>query len=141
MIQRRLCGCACLSLCAFQIEIYPGKFFGTFRNGETDSWYTSLILLPEEVEVEPGDVVMVESCADMRNYCTVSNPKPSQKAGSKADCRSVLVSKPTYTFTVDIRRPSFSFRRPFKSFAPIVVSFEEQAPVLCGATRKYSERR
>ncbi|KAL8452737.1 hypothetical protein Emed_001301 [Eimeria media] len=32
------------------IEIYPGQFFGTFRNGETDSWYTSLVLLPEEAE-------------------------------------------------------------------------------------------
>lgn len=132
-----------LAPCCFssflQIEIYPGQFFGTFRNGETDSWYTSLVLLPEEVDVELGDEIIVESCADMRNYSRVCNPKHPQKAGSRAD--SVLVSKPTYTFSITIRRPSFSFRRPFKSFAPIVVSFEEQAPVLCGVTRKYADKR
>lgn len=126
---------------AFQIEIYPGQFFGTFRNGETDSWYTSLVLLPEEANVEPGDVVTVESCADMRNYSVVCNSKQPQKTASKAESGAFLVSKPTYTFTVAIRRPSVSCRKPFKSFEPIVVSFEEQAPVLCGVTRKYADKR
>ncbi|KAL8433266.1 hypothetical protein ACSSS7_004051 [Eimeria intestinalis] len=128
-------------LAVIKIEIYPGQFFGTFRNGETDSWYTSLVLLPEEVNVEPGDIITIETCADLRNYSLVGSGKPSQKAGSRLDSRPVQVSKPTYTFTVVVHRPSFSNRRPFKSFDPIVVSFEEQAPVLCGATRKYAERR
>ncbi|KAL8447024.1 hypothetical protein Emag_004496 [Eimeria magna] len=128
-------------LAVIKIEIYPGQFFGTFRNGETDSWYTSLVLLPEEVKVEAGDIVTLETCADLRNYSIVGSAKPSQKAGLKLESRPVQVSKPTYTFAVVIRRPSFSNRRPFKSFDPIVVSFEEQAPVLCGATRKYAERR
>ncbi|KAL8274714.1 hypothetical protein Esti_001429 [Eimeria stiedai] len=128
-------------LAVIKIEIYPGQFFGTFRNGETDSWYTSLVLLPEEVNVEPGDRVTLETCADLRNYSVVGSAKQSQKAGSKLESRPVQVSKPTYTFAVVVHRPSFSARRPFKSFAPIVVSFEEQAPVLCGATRKYAERR
>lgn len=116
-------------------------FFGTFRNGETDSWYTSLVLLPEEVKVEPGDTISVESCADMRNYSKVCSAKQPQKSGSKTESSSVLVSKPTYSFTVSVYKPSFSFRRPFKSFPPIVVPFEEQAPVLCGATRRYADKR
>ncbi|CDJ64116.1 hypothetical protein, conserved [Eimeria necatrix] len=128
-------------LTVIKIEIYPGTFFGTFRNGETDSWYTSLVLLPEEVKVEPGDVVSVESCSDMRNYCKVSSPKSPLKAGSKTDMGFVLVSKPTYSFTVSIYRPSFSFRRAYRSFPQIVVPFEEQAPVLYGATRKYADKR
>lgn len=134
-------GCMAGLLAVIKIEIYPGVFFGTFRNGETDSWYTSLVLLPEEVKVEPGDTICVESCADMRNYSKVRSSKQPQKSGSKTDSRPVLVSKPTYSFTVTVFKPSFSFRRPFKSFSPIIVPFEEQAPVLCGATRRYADKR
>ncbi|CDI82663.1 Conserved Plasmodium protein, related [Eimeria praecox] len=134
-------GCMAGLLAVIKIEIYPGMFFGTFRNGETDSWYTSLVLLPEEVQVEPGDTISVESCADMRNYSKVRSAKQPQKSGSKMDSSPVLVSKPTYSFTVTVYKPSFSFRRPFKSFPPIVIPFEEQAPVLCGATRRYADKR
>ncbi|KAL8425104.1 hypothetical protein Efla_001493 [Eimeria flavescens] len=134
-------GCMAGLLAVIKIEIFPGQYFGTFRNGETDSWYTSLVLLPEEVDVEAGDTVKLESFADLRNYSSVGPPKQMQKSGAKTEASSLLVSKPTYTFTVSIFRPSFSLRKPLKSFAPIVVSFEEQAPVLCGATRKYAERR
>ncbi|XP_026189738.1 uncharacterized protein LOC34618912 [Cyclospora cayetanensis] len=127
-------------LVVIKIEIYPGQFFGTFRNGETDSWYTSLVLLPEEIEVETGDNITVETLANMRNYSRVSGSKQSQKTAGKAET-SILVSKPTYTFTISVFRPSFSCRKPLKAFKPIVVSFEEQAPVLSGATRKYADKR
>lgn len=58
------------------MEIFPGHYFGTFRCGETDSWYTSIILLPEEVWVHEGDIVEVHTRSDMRNYQTATIATP-----------------------------------------------------------------
>ncbi|PHJ24121.1 hypothetical protein CSUI_002012 [Cystoisospora suis] len=59
-------------LACIRVEIFPGHYFGTFRCGETDSWYTSIILLPEEVWVCEGDIVEVYTRSDMRNYQTAT---------------------------------------------------------------------
>ncbi|PHJ25533.1 hypothetical protein CSUI_000609, partial [Cystoisospora suis] len=55
-------------LSALDVEIRPGKHFGTVYEGQCDSWYTNVILIGKEIAVLPGDKIVLFTVADLKNY-------------------------------------------------------------------------
>ncbi|KAF8822009.1 hypothetical protein IE077_000120 [Cardiosporidium cionae] len=123
-------------LCGIDVEIHPNVFFGTRYVGQTNSWYTTLILLPEEIQVETRDIVYVKCMADLQNYDEIDMPRRFSKSSLPP---TLCISRPTYQFEVTVKRQRVSTsvapttNRPIsykiiKHFQPIKIPFAEQAP-------------
>uniref|UniRef100_A0A3B0MM74 Uncharacterized protein n=1 Tax=Theileria annulata TaxID=5874 RepID=A0A3B0MM74_THEAN len=80
-------------LVGIDVEIRPGEHFGT-RYGQCESWYTNFLLLDKEYTVFKGDLVLVNSIANLTNY-------------TKANCDNgkIQVSRPSYSFKIYILSP------------------------------------
>ncbi|CBZ54494.1 conserved hypothetical protein [Neospora caninum Liverpool] len=60
----KLCG---LLLCN-EVEVLKGVSIDNRESSAASHWYTNVALLKREIRVRKGDVIVVHSCADLRNY-------------------------------------------------------------------------
>ncbi|CAA9988494.1 conserved Plasmodium protein, unknown function [Plasmodium knowlesi strain H] len=83
-IQRN--GPFCGFLITIDVEIRKGEHFGT-KYGTCDSWYTNIVLLKDEINVNKDDLVISKTYTNLLNYNE-----------NIIDRKVVLVSRPSYTF-------------------------------------------
>ncbi|SBT36303.1 conserved Plasmodium protein, unknown function [Plasmodium ovale wallikeri] len=76
----------CGFLITIDVEIRKGEHFGT-KYGTCDSWYTNIVLLKEEINVEKYDLIINKTYTNLLNYNE-----------NIIDRKTVLVSRPSYTF-------------------------------------------
>ncbi|EUD67315.1 hypothetical protein C922_02465 [Plasmodium inui San Antonio 1] len=76
----------CGFLITIDVEIRKGEHFGT-KYGTCDSWYTNIVLLKDEINVNENDLVVSKTYTNLLNYNEHS-----------IDRKTVLVSRPSYTF-------------------------------------------
>ncbi|GAW81233.1 hypothetical protein, conserved [Plasmodium gonderi] len=76
----------CGFLITIDVEIRKGEHFGT-KYGTCDSWYTNIVLLKEEVNVNKNDLIISKTYTNLLNYNE-----------HVIDRKTVLVSRPSYTF-------------------------------------------
>ncbi|KMZ86455.1 hypothetical protein PVBG_05323 [Plasmodium vivax Brazil I] len=76
----------CGFLITIDVEIRKGEHFGT-KYGTCDSWYTNIVLLKDEINVNKNDLVVSKTYTNLLNYNE-----------HIIDRKIVLVSRPSYTF-------------------------------------------
>ncbi|ANQ08231.1 Uncharacterized protein PCOAH_00028070 [Plasmodium coatneyi] len=76
----------CGFLITIDVEIRKGEHFGT-KYGTCDSWYTNIVLLKDEINVNKNDLVVSKTYTNLLNYNE-----------NIIDRKVVLVSRPSYTF-------------------------------------------
>ncbi|KAI4838577.1 hypothetical protein MKS88_003061 [Plasmodium brasilianum] len=76
----------CGFLITIDVEIRKGEHFGT-KYGTCDSWYTNIVLLKDEINVEKSDLIINKTYANLLNY-----------SENVIDRKTVLVSRPSYIF-------------------------------------------
>ncbi|KFG27877.1 hypothetical protein TGP89_207100 [Toxoplasma gondii p89] len=108
-------------LAAIDVEIRPGRHFGTVFEQQCDSWYTNVVLLGKEIEVRPRDRITLFTIADLKNYQVETVP---QSVGKKKQAVQMEVSRPTYTFQGYVERPR---QGVVAEFGPIHIDYDEQA--------------
>ncbi|KEP67266.1 UNVERIFIED_CONTAM: hypothetical protein HHA_212140 [Hammondia hammondi] len=77
----KLCG---LLLCN-EVEVLKGVSIDNRESSAASHWYTNVALLRREVRVRRGDIIVVYSCADLRNYQHVD----VREGGSLADVEEI----------------------------------------------------
>ncbi|KNC35585.1 hypothetical protein PFLG_00772 [Plasmodium falciparum RAJ116] len=83
----------CGFLITIDVEIRKGEHFGT-KYGTCDSWYTNIVLLKNEIMLEENDLIINKTYTNLLNYNE-----------HFVDKKTVLVSRPSYTFYGYILRP------------------------------------
>ncbi|PFH36888.1 hypothetical protein BESB_033460 [Besnoitia besnoiti] len=103
------------------VEIRPGRHFGTVFERQCDSWYTNIVLLGKEIDVRRRDRITLFTVADLKNY---QLDTVSHGVGKKKQAVQLEVSRPTYTFQGFVERKDEGV---IAEFGPVLIDYDEQA--------------